>query len=140
MRSRSLRCRSENAEKLVTLNMNAVKLALAQGVEGAQAVRVGEGRSRSSSPCVPSSPKRRANAMGYSRGLYELVLGARKPNSPRWPKKPGRPTPRAVATFVDNASKSAPAGVRCRRQCVQVDHCRFRRLRSTSSIRPRSKS
>ena len=27
----------ENAEKLVNLNMNAVKLALAQSVEGAQA-------------------------------------------------------------------------------------------------------
>jgi phasin family protein len=99
----------EKAEKLVTLNMNAAKLALAQGVEGAQAVSTVKDvqelfalRSKIAELGVQS-------ALGYSRGLYELSTEAQSEFSALAEEAWSTYT-KGVATFVEKASASAPAG------------------------------
>jgi len=99
----------ENAEKLVNLNMNAVKLALAQGVEGAQAVA----GVRDVQELIALRSKLAEvgvqGALGYSRGLYELASGAQAEFTALSEEAWSSYT-KSVATFVDTASKSAPAG------------------------------
>jgi len=99
----------EKAEKLATLNLNAAKLALAQGVEGAQAV--------SSVKDVQELFALRAkiaefgvqSALGYSRGLYELSTETQAQYSAIAEEAWSEYT-KNVATWVDQASKAAPAG------------------------------
>jgi len=99
----------ENAEKLVTLNMNAVKLALAQGVEGAQAVASVKDVQELFALRAKLAEVGVQTAMGYSRGLYELSSGAQAEFTALAEEAWASYT-KGVATFVDNASKSAPAG------------------------------
>ena len=99
----------EQAEKLVTLNLNAAKLAFAQGVEGAQAVSTVKDvqelfalRSKITELGVQS-------ALGYSRGLYELSSEAQSELSALAEEAWSSYT-KGVATWVEKASASAPAG------------------------------
>jgi phasin family protein len=99
----------EQAEKLVTLNLNADKLAFAQGVEGAQAAASVKDvqelfalRSKMAEFGVQS-------ALGYSRGLYELSSEAQSELSALAEEAWSSYT-KGVATWVEKASASAPAG------------------------------
>jgi phasin family protein len=99
----------EQAEKLVTLNLNAAKLAFAQGVEGAQAAASVKDvqelfalRSKMAEFGVQS-------ALGYSRGLYELSSEAQSELSALAEEAWSSYT-KGVATWVEKASASAPAG------------------------------
>lgn len=99
----------DKAEKLVTLNLNAAKLALAQGVEGAQAAASVKDvqelfalRSKIAELGVQS-------ALGYSRTLYELSSEAQTEFSALAEEAWSAYT-KGVATWVEKASASAPAG------------------------------
>jgi len=93
----------------VTLNLNAAKLAFAQGVEGAQAAASVKDvqelfalRSKMAEFGVQS-------ALGYSRGLYELSSEAQSELSALAEEAWSSYT-KGVATWVEKASASAPAG------------------------------
>lgn len=99
----------EKAEKLVTLNLNAAKLALAQGVEGAQAAASVKDvqelfalRSKIAELGVQS-------ALGYSRTLYELSSETQTELS-ALAEEAWSAYAKGVATWVEKASASAPAG------------------------------
>jgi phasin family protein len=99
----------DKAEKLVTLNLNAAKLALAQGVEGAQAAASVKDvqellalRSKIAELGVQS-------ALGYSRTLYELSSEAQTEFSALAEEAWSAYT-KGVASWVEKASASAPAG------------------------------
>jgi phasin family protein len=99
----------EKAEKLVTLNLNAAKLALAQGVQGAQAAASVKDvqelfalRSKIAELGVQS-------ALGYSRTLYELSSETQSEFSALAEQAWSAYT-KGVATLVERASESAPAG------------------------------
>jgi phasin family protein len=99
----------DKAEKLVTLNLNAAKLALAQGVEGAQAAASVKDvqelmalRSKIAELGVQS-------ALGYSRTLYELSTEAQSEFTALAEEAWSAYT-KGVATWVEKASASAPAG------------------------------
>jgi phasin family protein len=99
----------ENAEKLVKLNINTAKAALAQGVENAQAVSSVKDiqellalRARLTEASVQA-------ATGYSRTLYELSSEAQAEFSALAEEAWAAYT-KGVASWVESASKSAPAG------------------------------
>jgi phasin family protein len=99
----------DKAEKLVALNLNAAKLALAQGVEGAQAAASVKDvqelfalRSKIAELGVQS-------ALGYSRTLYELSSETQNEFSALAEEVWSAYT-KGVATWVEKASQSAPAG------------------------------
>ena len=99
----------ENAEKLLTLNLNTAKLALAQGVEGAQAA--------ASVKDVQELVALRAKftefsvqaATGYSRTLYELSSEAQSQFSALAEEAWATYT-KGVASWMESATKAAPAG------------------------------
>jgi phasin family protein len=99
----------ENAEKLARLNVNAAKIVLAQGVEGATAA--------SSIKDVQDFFAFRAKfaetgvqtAMGYSKSVYELASEAQAQYSALAEEAWSAYT-KGVATWVEKASKAAPAG------------------------------
>jgi phasin family protein len=99
----------ENAEKIVKLNINTAKAALAQGVENAQAI--------SSVKDIQELLVLRAKfteagvqaATGYSRTLYELSSEAQAEFSALAEEAWSSYT-KGVASWVESASKSAPAG------------------------------
>src|SRR3954469_11788828 len=99
----------EKAEKLVTLNLNTAKLALAQGVEGAQAA--------ASVKDVQELVALRAKftefsvqaATGYSRTLYELSSEAQSQFTALAEEAWATYT-KGVASWMESASKAAPAG------------------------------
>jgi phasin family protein len=99
----------ESAEKLVQLNINAVKAAIATGVEGAQAA--------TSAKDVQELLELRAklaelgvqNAVGYSRSVYELTSAAQAQFS-ALAEEAWSQYSKSVATLVEKASASAPAG------------------------------
>lgn len=99
----------EKAEKIVALNLNAAKLVLAQGVEGAQAAtgvkdvqELAALRSKLQELGVQS-------ALGYSRSLYEISTEAQAQFSALAEEAWSAYT-KGVASFVEKASQSAPAG------------------------------
>jgi phasin family protein len=99
----------ENAEKLVSLNINAAKMALAQAIEGAQAAasvkdvqELIELRTKLAEVGVQS-------ATGYSRTLYELSTEAQAGFS-ALAEDAWKAYTRGVASWVERASQSAPAG------------------------------
>ena len=99
----------ENAEKLVSLNINAAKMALAQAIEGAQAAasvkdvqELIELRTKLAEVGVQS-------ATGYSRTLYELSSEAQAGFS-ALAEDAWRAYTKGVASWVERASQSAPAG------------------------------
>jgi phasin family protein len=99
----------DNAEKLLQLNLTAAKTALAQGLQNAQAAASVKDvqelvalRARFAESGVQS-------AIAYSRTLYELASEAQAEltavSEETWASYS-----KNVASFVDNAAKSAPAG------------------------------
>jgi phasin family protein len=99
----------EKAEKLVALNLNAAKLALAQGVEGAQAAASVKDvqelfalRSKIAELGVQS-------ALGYSRTLYELGSEAQTEFS-ALAEEAWTTYTKGVANWVEKATQAAPAG------------------------------
>ncbi|HJU22413.1 MAG TPA: phasin family protein [Casimicrobiaceae bacterium] len=99
----------ENAEKLVNLNINAAKLAIAQAIEGAQAA--------ASAKDVQELLELRAklaevgvqSATGYSRTLYELSSEAQAGFS-ALAEETWKTYTKGVASWVEKASQTAPAG------------------------------
>jgi len=99
----------DKAEKLVALNLNAAKLALAQGVEGAQAAASVKDvqelvtlRSKLAELSVQS-------ALGYSRSLYELSSEVQSEFS-ALAEQAWSSYSKGMASWVEKASQSAPAG------------------------------
>jgi len=88
----------ENAEKLVQLNINAAKLAIAQAVEGAQAAASAKDVQELLSLRAKLAEVGVQSATGYSRTTRVLCTNCRrkrKPASRRSPKSRGRRTRRA---------------------------------------------
>ena len=99
----------ENAEKLTRLNINAAKVALAQGIEGASVAATLKDvqdlvafRARYAEFGVQA-------ALGYSKSLYEMASEAQAQYSALAEEAWGAYT-KGIATWVEKASKSAPAG------------------------------
>ena len=98
-----------NAEKLFTLNLNAAKAAIAHSIEGAQAMvgvkdvqELAVVRAKFAEVGVQA-------ALGYSRTLYELASEAQAEYSALSEEAWAAYT-KGVASWVDKATKSAPAG------------------------------
>jgi phasin family protein len=99
----------ENAEKLVNLNINAAKLAIAQAVEGAQAAASVKDVQEFLALRAKLAEVGVQSATGYSRTLYELSSEAQAGFSALAEESWALYT-KGVASWVENASKSAPAG------------------------------
>jgi phasin family protein len=99
----------EKAEKLVTLNLNAAKLALAQGVEGAQAAASVKDVQELFALRTKIAELGVQSALGYSRTLYELSTEASSEFT-ALAEEAWTAYTKGVATFVEKASASAPAG------------------------------
>ena len=99
----------DKAEKLVTLNLNAAKLALAQGVEGAQAAASVKDVQELFSLRSKIAELGVQSALGYSRTLYELSSEAQSEFSALAEEAWSAYT-KGVASWVEKASASAPAG------------------------------
>lgn len=99
----------ENAEKLVNLNINAAKLAIAQAVEGAQAVASVKDVQELLALRAKLAEVGVQSATGYSRTLYELSSEAQAEFS-ALAEETWKTYTKGVASWVEKASKSAPAG------------------------------
>ena len=99
----------ENAEKLFKLNLNAAKIALAQGVEGAQAAASVKDVQELFAIRAKYAESGVQTALSYSRTLYDLASEAQAEYSSIAEESWASYT-KGVAAFVDKASKSAPAG------------------------------
>jgi len=99
----------ENTEKLLKLNLDAAKVVLAQGVEGASAAASVKDvqdlfalRSKYAETGVQA-------ALGYSRSLYDVTTQAQAQYS-QLAEEAWAAYTKGVAAWVEKASKSAPAG------------------------------
>ena len=99
----------ENAEKLVKLNMSAAKIVLAQGVEGAQAAAAIKDIQQLFALNATMAEASVQAALGYSKTLYELATEAQAQYTTLVEESQARFT-KGAAAWVDQASKSAPAG------------------------------
>ncbi|MDQ2918119.1 MAG: phasin family protein [Pseudomonadota bacterium] len=99
----------ENAEKLVSLNINAAKLAIAQAVEGAQAAASVKDVQELLALRAKLAEVGVQSATGYSRTLYELSSEAQAGFSVLAEQTWNAYT-KGVASWVEKASQSAPAG------------------------------
>ncbi|MBN8479713.1 MAG: phasin family protein [Burkholderiales bacterium] len=99
----------ENAEKLFKLNLNATKAAFAQGVEGAQAAAAVKDVQELFALRAKFAETGVQTAMSYSRTLYDLASEAQAGYSSIAEEAWANYT-KGVATIVDKATKSAPAG------------------------------
>lgn len=99
----------ENAEKLFRLNLNAAKIALAQSVEGAQAAVSVKDVQELMAVRTKYAESGVQTAMSYSRTLYDLASEAQAEYT-SMAEEAWATYSKGVATFVDKASKSAPAG------------------------------
>ena len=99
----------ENAEKLVKLNLVAAKSALAQGVEGAQAVAAVKDVQDLLTLRAKLAESGVQTAIGYSKSLYELATEAQAQYTALAEETWAGYT-KGVAAWVEKASKSAPAG------------------------------
>ena len=99
----------ENAEKLFKLNLNAAKIALQQGVEGAQAAASVRDVQELMALRAKYAESGVQTALSYSRTLYDLASEAQAEYSSMAEELWANYT-KGVAAFVDKASKSAPAG------------------------------
>jgi phasin family protein len=98
-----------NAEKLVQLNLSAYKAAIAQGIENAQAVASAKDPQELFSLRTRIAESGVQTALAYSRTLYELASEAQAEYSAVSEEVWAGYT-KGVATWVDNATKAAPAG------------------------------
>ena len=99
----------ENAEKLFNLNLTAAKAVLAQSIEGAQAVATVKDVQELLSLRAKLAELSVQSALGYSRTLYELSSEAQTEFSALAEEAWSAYT-KGVATWVEKASASAPAG------------------------------
>lgn len=99
----------ENAEKFFNLNVNAAKAAIAQGIEGAQAVASIKDVQELVALRAKLAEVTVQTALGYSRTLYELASEAQAEYS-SLSEEAWAVYTKNVASFVDNAAKAAPAG------------------------------
>jgi len=99
----------ENAEKLFTFNLTAAKTALAHGVEGAQAVASVKDVQDLVVLRTKLAEAQVQQAVGYSRNLYEIAAEAQAEYS-AFAEQAFATYTKGITAWVDNASKSAPAG------------------------------
>ena len=99
----------ENTEKLAKMNLAAAKSALAQGVEGVQAVGAVKDVQELFALRANLAESSLQAAMGYSKGLYELATEAQAQYSALAEEAWAGYT-KGMAAWVEKASKSAPAG------------------------------
>ncbi|MFO1285034.1 MAG: phasin family protein [Burkholderiales bacterium] len=99
----------ENAEKLFKLNLNATKAAFAQSVEGAQAAATVKDVQELFALRTKFAESGVQSALSYSRTLYDLASEAQAGYSTIAEEAWANYT-KGVASLVDKASKSAPAG------------------------------
>ncbi len=99
----------ENAEKVMTLNLNATKLAFAQGVEGASAVAAVKDVQDLIALPTKYAETGVQSVVGYSRSLYELSSAAQAQFSALAEEALAAYT-KGLASWVEKASQSAPAG------------------------------
>jgi phasin family protein len=98
-----------SAEKLFTLNLAMAKAALAQGIEGAQAVAGVKDPQDFVAVRTKIAEQGVQTALGYSRNLYELATAAQAEYTALSEEAWSTYTS-GLATWVDKAAKSAPAG------------------------------
>jgi phasin family protein len=99
----------ENAEKIVKLNLNTAKAVLAQGVHSAQAAASVKDVQELLALRAKLTEVGVQAATGYSRTLYELSSEAQAEFSALAEQAWASYT-KGMASWVENASKSAPAG------------------------------
>lgn len=99
----------ESAEKLVKFNLGATKAVFAQSVEGAQAVAGVKDVQDLLALRTKIAEAQMQTAVGYSRHLYELATEAQAGYSALAEEAFSVYT-KGMAGWVDQASKSAPAG------------------------------
>ncbi len=99
----------ENAEKLMRLNLTAAKIALAQGVEGAQAAATVKDVQDLVALRTKYAESGVQAALGYSKSLYEVAAEAQAQYSAFAEEAWGAYT-KGLASWVEKASKAAPAG------------------------------
>jgi phasin family protein len=99
----------ENAEKLARLNINAAKVVLAQGVEGATAAATIKDVQDLVAIRTKFAESGVQAALVYSKSLYEMASEAQAQYS-SFAEETWNAYTKSVASWVDKASKSAPAG------------------------------
>ena len=99
----------ENAEKFVKFNLGAAKTVFAQSVESAQAVAAVKDVQDLIELRTKFAEAGVQTAVGYSRHLYELATEAQAEYSALAEEAFGVYS-KGITQWVDNASKSAPAG------------------------------
>ena len=110
----------ENAEKLVQLNINAAKLAIAQAVEGAQAAASVKDVQELLALRAKLAEVGVQSATGYSRTLYELSSEAQAGFSALAEESWSSYT-KGVAAWVEKASQIGAGRLGRRRQRAEVD-------------------
>jgi phasin family protein len=98
-----------NAEKLARLNLETAKAALAQGVEGATAITSVKDVQDLFALRAKYAETGVQAAMGYSKSLYEFASEAQAQYA-ALAEEAWNAYTKNVATWVDKASKAAPAG------------------------------
>jgi len=99
----------ENVEKLMKFNFDAAKSAVAKTVEGAQAAAGVKDVQELLALRTKLAEAQVQQAMGYSRSLYEISTEASAEFSALAEETFASYT-KGLSTWVDKASKSAPAG------------------------------
>jgi phasin family protein len=99
----------ENAEKVLALNLNTAKLAIAQGVEGATAVAAVKDVQDLVALPTKYAETGVQSVVGYSRSLYEISAAAQSQFSALVEEALAGYT-KGLASWVEKASQSAPAG------------------------------
>ena len=99
----------ENAEKLFRLNLTAAKSVLAQSIENAQATASVKDVQELFGLRARFAESGVQTALAYSRTLYELTSEAQAEYS-AVSEETWANYSKGVATWVDKAAKSAPAG------------------------------
>jgi len=99
----------ENAEKLVTLNMNAAKVVLAKGVEGATAAAAVKDVQDLLALRAKYAETGVETATAYTRSLYEISSQAQAQFTALAEEAWATYT-KDTAAWVEKASKNAPAG------------------------------
>ena len=99
----------ENAEKLMTLNMNAAKIVMAKGVEGATAAASVKDVQDLMALRAKYAESGVETATAYTRSLYEISSQAQAQFTALAEEVWSTYT-KDTAAWVEKASKSAPAG------------------------------
>ena len=99
----------ENAEKLMTLNLNAAKVVLAKGVEGATAAAAVKDVQDLLALRAKYAETGVETATAYTRGLYEISSQAQAQFTALAEEMWSTYT-KDTAAWVEKASKAAPAG------------------------------